>query len=279
MPELPEVEHLRRTLEPRLVGRRIEGVEVLRASVTRRHDSPGTLDAPRLLLGERIRGTARHGKQLAWLTDGPALIVQLGMTGGVFVRDRAGEGAHTHVRWRLEGGACVEFVDPRRFGGITGFPDWSGVVDRWQATLGPDALGIRSGPLVDSLAGRRTSIKAALLDQRVVAGIGNIYADEALFRARVDPHRPAGGLDRREVSGLAAAVRHILARAIELGGSSIRDYRDALDRPGRQQMRFLVYSRAGEPCRRCGRALRSCRLVQRATVWCSKCQPGRGVSI
>jgi formamidopyrimidine-DNA glycosylase len=284
MPELPEVETLRRSLEPALVGRSIAGVNVTRRDMLcAPGDPPGGFSRSRstrppvrlrpdwLLRGATIARLTRRGKQLGIETpDARAIVVHLGMTGGLRVLD-AGERrpAHTHAAWRLDDGRALVFSDARRFGLVRLLP--GGTAGHW-AVLGPDALTITASALATRLAGTRRGVKAALLDQAVLAGVGNIYADEALFASRIHPEARADRLDRDAVRALAGAIRSILRRAIDRGGSTIRDYRDASGRAGGYQDAHAVYGRGGQPCVRCGGELALSRVAQRATVHCPACQ-------
>ncbi len=286
MPELPEVERLRCTLLPHLVGHCFERVRVRRASVI---DGPRT---PRALLvggtGALIAGIARRGKQMALVAqDGRVLVIHLGMTGQVLCRpvtnpDRAasaegplpagaGNDPHVHVAWTTEIGTRVVFRDPRRFGGLWPLTGPAALDRRW-ATLGPDALTIAPEALAAGLAGSRRAIKAALLDQTVLAGVGNIYADEACFVAGIRPSRKALRLKGDEIARLAGAIRTVLASAVAAGGSTLRDYRNADGEAGTFASQHAVYGRGGEPCLRCGRRLREATVAQRTTVWCGGCQ-------
>jgi formamidopyrimidine-DNA glycosylase len=310
MPELPEVEHLRRSLDPWIVGARIASVEVRRGDVVARADGSPRTPAPRgrtndlrdaLLSGAEIVATHRHGKQMAIeARDGRAIVVQLGMTGSVALEtDDLPAGAdarHRHVVWHLET-ACapsptgararraskapdatphalptrMSFRDPRRFGGLTTHPSLASVRAAW-ATLGPDALGVTTNALATALAATRRPVKSALLDQAVVAGVGNIYADESLHAACIHPLTPAAELTTDRIAILAREIRRILSRAIRAGGSTLRDYRDAFGQPGDAVQTHRVYGRGGEPCLGCGGALEQRRLQGRTTVFCPRCQ-------
>lgn len=293
MPELPEVESLRRSLAP-IVGRRIDRVRVLRRDVViAPGDPPGGLARARtgaaaarrvtgaaLLAGARVESLDRRGKQLAVMgDDGRAIIIQLGMTGAVVRTARAGAArsagreAHTHIEWTLDDGAVLAFIDPRRFGGVRAGLSTSDVHALWDGTLGPDALTIRSVALRAALARTDRPIKSALLDQGVLAGVGNIYADEALYAAGVHPGAPAGALTAERVTRLAASIRAVLRRAIAGGGSTLRDYRDANGAPGGFTARHAVYGRGGRPCAACGAMLATGVIAQRTTTWCPVCQP------
>ncbi len=269
MPELPEVETVVRSLAPRLIARRITAVEVrehrLRAALP-----PQFADC---LTGRRIEGLSRHGKYLlAALDDGQIWLVHLGMTGRLTLGP-AGRAAapHDHVRIRLDDGGVVTYNDARRFGRMD--------------VIAPAALGTETGTGVDALSSaltpeilfgltrrRRTSIKALLMDQRRVAGLGNIYVNEILFRAGIRPRRRAGRLGRADCRRLVAATRTVLAEAIRRGGSSISDYVDGLGRTGWFQLRHRVYDRAGAPCRRCATPIRHVVVVGRSSYYCPRCQ-------
>lgn len=276
MPELPEVEHLRRTLARSLPGRRVTGVSLHRPDVCDRPDGRAP-NRPGLLLGGVVRELLRHGKQLAIVTeDGRALRVHLGMTGQLLLvraRERPARSDHVHAAWRLDDGSRMLFRDPRRFGGLAPYATPADLVAREWGDLGPDAASIDGEELAQRLARTGRAIKAALLDQHVLAGVGNIYADESLFKAAIHPLRRTGGIRRPESHRLAAAIRETLALAIAGGGSTLRDYVDAQGRPGRHQHSHLVYGRSGQPCARCGSTLRSIPVSQRTTVFCPACQP------
>ncbi|USO00044.1 MAG: bifunctional DNA-formamidopyrimidine glycosylase/DNA-(apurinic or apyrimidinic site) lyase [Phycisphaeraceae bacterium] len=284
MPELPEAETLRRSLEPALLGRTVERVTVRRRDVivapgdpaggfSRQRADTKPVRFPRelLLAHGRIESLTRHGKQLA-ITDhrGHAVIVHLGMTGSVTCAASPKHPPHTHVTWQLDDGSTLRFADARRFGLLRLAPD--GPAEHW-ARLGPDALTIRAAALHGQLTDTLRPIKAAMLDQHVLAGVGNIYADEALHAAAIHPARIAASLHCDEARALARAVRRVLSAAISQGGSTIRDYRDGSGRPGSFQSRHRVYGRAGLPCLACGSALERCLLAQRTTVFCPNCQP------
>lgn len=277
MPELPEVECVRRTLAV-VVGGTIESATVWR----RDHltsDSPAERRRP--LVGATIDRIDRHGKELALIERGPRrLRIRLGMTGrmlveAVEVRRAPRRVPHEHVRWWIrsrEGGRLLlRCIDPRRFGDLVVFTTSRGFLDD-RSRLGPDARSIEAGDLGTRLAATRRSVKTALLDQRVLAGIGNIYADEALHRARIHPRTPADRLDREAIRRLAEAIGHLLEHAIDAGGTTVRDYRNGLGKPGRGQHLLEVYGRHGERCRSCGGRLVGEVIGQRSTVWCPNCQ-------
>jgi formamidopyrimidine-DNA glycosylase len=282
MPELPEVECVRRTLCPLALGRRVARVRVLRADVCECRDERGcavAVEEARLLRGCTIGAVHRHGKQLAIESrEGPALCVHLGMSGQLRATpDGEGDPAsvpHTHVVWEFgeAGAGPLVFRDARRFGGVWAYPSMDALrAARW-ASLGPDALGADGVRLASTLGHSRRAIKAALLDQRVLAGVGNIYADEALHRSRVRPTRRCARVASAQFEAIARELRGVLREAIDGGGSTLRDYIDASGARGTQQLRHRVYGRAELPCLACGSTLRSAQVAQRTTVWCPECQ-------
>ncbi|MCC5786729.1 MAG: bifunctional DNA-formamidopyrimidine glycosylase/DNA-(apurinic or apyrimidinic site) lyase [Phycisphaerales bacterium] len=294
MPELPEVERIRQSLSPGLIGKRVVGATLHRRDVLvvpgdpaggfsrqRSGESkPRRYEARHLLVGTTVVDVQRLGKELAIVGEtesGPGrsvLLVRLGMTGQLVLLGpgaRASKRDHIHATLRLEGGGRLLFRDPRRFGGLRAFENLESLREHWSG-LGPDALGVTGPVLRKRLGGSARAIKAALLDQRVIAGVGNIYADEALFESGIAPGRAAGSLSEGEASKLASAIRAILARAIEAGGSSIRDYLDAGGVAGMAQTLHRVYGRGGLACQRCGGELAQILLAQRTTVFCPACQ-------
>jgi formamidopyrimidine-DNA glycosylase len=273
VPELPEVETLARDLAPRLAGRTVAAVQLRRPSVLRYPD-PETFIAR--LLGRRIQEVGRRGKYLLHhLEGGDLLVVHLGMSGQWrCALPSEPEPTHLHLLLNLDDGGQLRYRDPRRFGRVLLGTEAELVAAGRLPRLGPEPLDPAFTParLRQRLAGRRAPLKAALLDQRVVAGIGNIYADEACFLARLRPDRAAGSLGRVAAARLHAGLRQVLEVAIQSRGTSIADYRDAWGEIGHGQERLLVYGRAGEPCPRCGRPLGSSRLAGRTTVFCRSCQ-------
>lgn len=275
MPELPEVESVRRALAT-IVGVPVSDCRVHRRDVVRdRHgERRGRLDAADLLVGDRVGATDRRGKQLALVgAKGRVVLLHLGMSGRVLVLgpDAGPPGAHTHLVWTLADGRRVVFRDPRRFGGVWLLDSPGELAARW-AELGPDALGVTGPQLASALGASQRAVKAALLDQRAVAGIGNIYADESLFEARIAPTRACSSLSGPEWARLAAAVRRVLDRAVEAGGSTLRDYRRPDGSAGNAASGHRVYARAGMPCPVCGGAIAGRVLAQRSTCWCPACQ-------
>lgn len=286
MPELPEVETVRRGLQPVMTGRRLVRVEQRRPDLR----FPFPEQFAERLTGARIEALERRAKFLvARLETSEVLIMHLGMSGrfsvsaagqtfgfGDYVYETGADPKHDHVVFHLEGGAAVIYNDPRRFGYMDLVAQGSLETCRHFAALGPEPLGngFNASVLAEALAGKRTPLKAALLDQRVVAGLGNIYVCEALFRARLSPTRLAGGVSLREAERLTRAIQDVLGEAIAAGGSTLRDFAAADGALGGFQERFDVYDREGAPCA-CG-ARRGVveRFVQagRSTFWCPACQ-------
>jgi formamidopyrimidine-DNA glycosylase len=285
MPELPEVEHLRRSLEPTLVGSLVTKAMLHRPDVL---ESPsGSVQDPEraLLADARVTGLRRHGKQLAVISsDGRALRIHLGMSGRVDVAPwperPSGDPAatHCHAAWQVrktDGSTWwMGFRDPRRFGGLLALATPDELAELWRP-LGPDAHLARPEDAVDALRGRRRQAKAALLDQAVLAGVGNIYADEALFAAGVHPLMSLHRLREPALVRLIAELQRILRAAIASGGSSLRDYRDASGAPGWFQTEHAVYGRGGLPCRVCGALLKESTVAGRTTSHCPRCQTRR----
>jgi formamidopyrimidine-DNA glycosylase len=270
MPELPEVETVMRALQARLVGRRLVGVDQRRPDL--RFPLPAEL--PDRLAGRAVTGFARRAKFIqCFLDDGWTLLLHLGMSGRLLF-DGEPRGPHEHLTFRFDDATALRFVDPRRFGMLDLCPTTTLSAHRWLAHLGlePLDLGFTGAALVTTLSGRRSPLKVALMDQRLVVGVGNIYASEALYRARLSPLRPAGSLKRAEATRLAASIQAVLRDAIAAGGSSLRDYVQADGELGNFQRDFQVYDRAEHPCARCGRPILRLVQGQRATFWCRHCQ-------
>lgn len=282
MPELPEVETVRRGLEPALVGRRIARVHLARKDLR----VPFPPRFAKRLEGRRIEGLRRRAKYLlAELDSGETLVIHLGMSGRLTIENgalaefhnaRKNLDAHDHVLIILEGGRRLVFNDPRRFGLMTLVPTTEIETDKLFRKLGIEPLNgaLDDKSLLARFAKRRTSLKAALIDQSVIAGVGNIYASEALHRARLSPRRLASTLKPEGARRLSTAVKAVLAEAVEAGGSTLRDYVRSDGSPGYFQHRFAVYDRAGERCPRalCRGTIR--RIVQsnRSTFYCPACQ-------
>lgn len=285
MPELPEVEAIRRRIEPALAGGSIQRCIVTRRDVVRDPLGRRTGRIPRSLLGEgrRLDSIDRRGKQVILrLTGGGGIVIRLGMSGRLDLRPsslRRRTPDHRHLTWTIRSvdrdpGTTMrlEFIDPRRFGGVHLARDEQDLEDRLLGRLGPEGLQIAGPALFERLAGTRRVVKTALLDQSVVAGVGNIYADESLHAARIHPGRPGSSLTRSEAGRLATAIREILGRAVEAGGSTIRDHRLPDGSEGGFAARLTVYGRAGSTCERCGTILEESRISARSTTWCPTCQ-------
>jgi formamidopyrimidine-DNA glycosylase len=273
LPELPEVETVTADLRPHLVGRTITGCD-LRFPAIVRHPSPAAFAAG--VTGRTIDTMSRRGKYiLHHLDSGELLVVHLGMTGQWrYVPAQTEEPAHLHAVFELDDGYQLRYRDVRRFGRLLLGSEQELVGDRKMPRLGPEPIdpAFTATDLYRRLHVRRAPLKALLLDQMVVAGVGNIYADEACFQARVRPDRAANTLSREAVGRLREALDLSLRRAIANRGSSVSDYRDAWGEAGRQQEELLVYGRGGQPCVRCGRPLSLVRLAGRSTVFCRRCQ-------
>jgi formamidopyrimidine-DNA glycosylase len=267
MPELPEVETVRARLEPLLAGRTLEHVEIRDGRLTRPFDP---LLVASELQGERVTAVERRGKYLLLRLDtGRALVVHLRMTGSF----RGEETPHTRAVITLDDGTRVIYRDVRRFG--TWLLLEPGELDAYlDAKLGAEPLGRGFGPraLGAALEGRRAPIKAALLDQRTVAGLGNIYVDEALWRARIHPLKPARELGEDEIRALHRAIRAALRMGIARQGATLRDYVQPDGGRGRMQHEFKVYGRGGEQCHRCGTPIEKTRAGGRGTWFCPSCQ-------
>ena len=280
MPELPEVETVRRGLLPVMEGAVIARAEVNRPDL--RWPLPDRM-ADRLT-GRRVTALRRRSKYiLADLDSGETLLVHLGMSGrmlisgaqlGSFYHDHPAPQKHDHVVLNMDSGARITFNDARRFGAMDLMP--TGGTHPLLAGLGPEPFGndFNEPYLAGRLKGRKTPIKTALLDQRIVAGLGNIYVAETLFRARISPLRLAGDLAEPQVHGLVPVIRDVLAEAIEAGGSSLRDFRQANGELGYFSKHFQVYDREGDPCETPGCSGVITRTVQsgRSSFWCPTCQ-------
>jgi formamidopyrimidine-DNA glycosylase len=261
VPELPEVENVVRTLAPHLTGRRI-----LSASFTSRFVTAGDRRKLASHLAERtILNVGRRGKFIVMTLDQGMLAVHLGMTGKLLIDGTAGE--HTHGVFRLDHGILL-YDDPRQFGRI----EWSATKLSRIAALGPEPLEIGFDAFIERLRNRKTRIKPLLLNQKFLAGMGNIYVDEALFRAGIHPLASAARLSRARAARLYQAMREVLQLAIEHRGSSVSDYVDANGERGGFQLLHRVYGREGEPCVECGAPIRKTVVAQRGTHYCAKCQ-------
>lgn len=266
MPELPEVETVVRTLRPTLLNRRIAAIVHLREDIV----TPASENLAARLVSRRIIEIHRRGKRIIiQLDDGNCWYVHLGMTGRLTIEPKdAPRRAHTHLILNLGQSQELRFVDPRRFGGVF----WCGASPA-DESMGPEPLSLAPRELFERLSRTNRSIKSALLDQKMVAGIGNIYADEALFDAQIHPLTIATKISAEQSRRLNTAIKRVLKRAIEHRGSTLRDYVDANGEPGDFQKVHRVYDREGEPCLRCGAAIVRIIVAQRSTCFCPRCQP------
>jgi len=269
MPELPEVETTRRGLAPHLVGRRVDGVLLRRPDLR----WPIPPEVALRLPGQRIDAVRRRAKYLLLDTDAGSALLHLGMSGVLRVLPGAAAVAvHDHVDLQLDDGRVLRFTDPRRFGCLLWQP--AGETHALLQQLGPEPLSdaFDAQYLYQRSRGRKAPIKAFLMDQAVVVGVGNIYAAESLFRAGIAPGRAAGSVSRERYGRLVAAVKTILVHAITRGGTTLRDFLNPDGAPGYFEQELFVYGREGEPCKTCGRTLRDGRMGNRATAWCPGCQ-------
>jgi formamidopyrimidine-DNA glycosylase len=291
MPELPEVETVRLGLARVMTGNRIAAVKLRRSDL--RFPLPEDFSAR--LAGQEVQSLTRRAKYLvASLSSGESLIMHLGMSGRFTVLhadgrmkslgdaemqaqdESPGAGLHDHVMFQLEDGTRIIYSDPRRFGMMDIHPthDLAGHWLTQRLGIEPLSRDLNAKYLVQALRGRKAPLKSVLVDQRLIAGIGNIYACEVLFRARLSPRRTAGSLENLHLQKLVSAIRGVLKEAIKAGGSTLRDYAGADGSPGAFQHRFSVYDREGQPCRRRGCTGKIRRIVQsgRSTFYCPKCQ-------
>ena len=270
MPELPEVETTRRGIRGAIRGRQVAAL-LLREPRLRWRVDPRL---PAMIAGQRVRDVRRRAKYLIIDLDAGSLILHLGMSGSLRVLDPATPlEPHDHYDLLLESGRCLRFNDPRRFGSLL----WSAgdpADHPLLAQLGPEPLtsAFNADYLARRARGRRVAIKQFLMDQRVVVGVGNIYASEALYRAGVHPRRAAGRVGGARLAALVEAIRAVLGDAIRAGGTTLRDYVGADGTPGYFRQRLYVYERAGRPCRRCRTPVRQMVQGQRSTYYCPRCQ-------
>jgi len=269
MPELPEVETVVRTLRPRLLGRMIRSVHVHRPDIL----CPPGVDLASELSDRPVISIDRRGKRIVFsLDNGDRFYIHLGMTGQLTVVPTLPATppapTHTHLEIRFDGD-LLRFRDPRRFGGVW----WVGRAEA-DAGMGPEPLTLRPSQLARQLAGTTRAIKVALLDQKLIAGLGNIYVDEALFAAGIHPLTPANRLTVEQVHALNRSIKATLRRAIRHRGSTLRDYMDADGEAGGFQKLHKVYDRKGQPCRVCSTPIERIVLGGRSTHFCPTCQPG-----
>lgn len=270
MPELPEVETTRRGIEPHLQGRRITKVVVRQPQL--RWPVPGDLD--QLLVGREIGGVQRRGKYLLMPFSHGQLIMHLGMSGSLrIVPAGSAVQKHDHLDIELSSGQALRYTDPRRFGAVLWQPNGE-PLHPLLSELGPEPLTdeFDGAYLFQRSRGRKAPVKTFLMDSHIVVGVGNIYANEALFGSGIRPDRAAGRVSLTRYERLAQEVKFVLARSIKQGGTTLRDFVGGDGKPGYFQQQLQVYGRGGEECRVCGTALDEVRLGQRTTVYCRCCQ-------
>ena len=270
MPELPEVETTLRGISPHVLGRRI-CVLVVRDARLR---WPIPSDLPEKLQGQRIESLRRRGKYILICTEGGTFIVHLGMSGSWRIAGaEQPPRKHDHHDLILDNGVCLRYHDPRRFGCLLWTednPDQHPLI----ASLGPEPLeqGFTASYLHQLAGNRQIAVKSFIMDSHVVVGVGNIYANEALFRAGIAPQRAAGAISLEQYERLVKAIRDVLEASIQQGGTTLRDFVNESGNPGYFKQTLQVYARGGEPCRICGEAILTSRMGQRATYWCPVCQ-------
>ncbi len=270
MPELPEVETTRRGIEPHVNGKTITEV------IVRRHDLRQPVSADFAAIeGRKIHTVRRRSKYLLLgIDDGSSLLIHLGMSGSLRVIPPSSDWkTHDHVGITLSNGKQLRFHDPRRFGlvlRISGDPEQHPLL----ANLGPEPLedGFTAEHLAAACAKRSAAIKLVIMDAKVVVGVGNIYASEALFRAGIPPKTPAKRVSKPKLTRLVQSIREVLSDAIQEGGTTLRDFLNSDGEPGYFRQKLFVYERKNEPCRVCGTPIRHAVLGQRSTYWCPKCQ-------
>ena len=272
MPELPEVETTKRGIEPFIVG------ETIAAVVVRNKNLRWPAQVPQALVGQQISHVGRRAKYLLITTPIGTLIVHLGMSGSLRLVDaKAAVKTHDHIDLQFDSGHCLRYNDPRRFGSFHFYK--ADPAEHWLLVdLGPEPLGndFSGEHLFQQARRRRIAVKNHIMDSKVVVGVGNIYAAEALFSAGIRPTVQAGRVTRVGYERLASHISQILARAIQVGGTTLRDFVGSDGQPGYFRQSLNVYGRAGEPCRVCSSPLKGMVLGQRATVYCPKCQKASG---
>ena len=269
MPELPEVETTRRGVAPHILGRRVERLILRQPKL--RWTVPA--DLPSRLRGQTVQSVERRAKYLLLGTPGGTLLIHLGMSGSLrILTESCAPGPHDH--FDIDFGDCyLRFRDPRRFGALlwTTAPTASHPL---LVHLGPEPLSDDlNGPYLHRCArGRRTAVKSFIMDGRVVVGVGNIYASEALFLSGIHPHRPCGRISLARYQRLASSIKQVLQSAIEQGGTTLRDFHNQAGNPGYFARQLRVYGKSGDPCPSCGLPIRQRRIGQRSSFFCSKCQ-------
>lgn len=270
MPELPEVETSRRGIAPHILGKRFETVVIRQQRL--RWPVPDTLRT--VLPGLVLDSVERRGKYLLLATGEGTLILHLGMSGNLRIVDSGLEiRKHDHVDFIFAGDTVLRFNDPRKFGAVL----WTtGPVEQHPllANLGPEPLSAAFDAkyLLNRTRNRHLPIKSLIMDSRIVVGVGNIYASESLFMAGLQPQRPAGDIDAEDCRRLAEAIKSVLQRAIDQGGTTLRDFTNAQGKPGYFQQALLVYGRGGEPCLTCAEPIQQLKISQRSSYYCRSCQ-------
>ncbi len=272
MPELPEVETVRRSLESHLVGKMVTGIDLLLERILKK---PEPKEFCGLLTNKKITAMDRRGKYLLIRLEGNyTWVIHLRMTGQLIYTNEKMKHKHLRLAFHLNDGNWLNFIDMRTFGSMYLLPDDRLGEITCLATMGPEPLdkSFYLEELSQKLSKRRGALKAVLLDQSVVAGLGNIYVDEALFEAKIDPRREAATLKENEVAQLHKAIIKVLEKAVTNRGTTFRDYLDGAGKKGSNQQFLNVYQRSGEPCVRCGTEISKIRVGGRGTSYCSKCQ-------
>ena len=270
MPELPEVETTRAGIAPHILNRQVESVVVRQPKL--RWQVPSELKSK--LEGDRVKEVSRRGKYLLLRTDRGTVIIHLGMSGSLrILKSVEAAGKHDHVDIVFEGSVILRYTDPRRFGCVLWTEDQP-LAHQLLSSLGPEPLSDQFDQqyMFAKSRSRSVPIKSFIMDSKVVVGVGNIYANEALFHAGIRPLQPAGKVSQVRYAKLTDAIKAVLQEAITQGGTTLRDFVGGDGKPGYFAQQLDVYGRAGQACKRCGRTLKEVRLAQRATVYCTGCQ-------
>lgn len=270
MPELPEVETTRRGIEPHILGNTLTRVVVRNASL--RWPVPRNLD--KILAGLKVESLTRRGKYLLLGFPAGSVIIHLGMSGSLrMVACDSERNKHDHVEFVFQDGMCLRLRDPRRFGAVL-YTSKDPLQHKLLVNLGPEPLqrGFSGRHLYDHSRGKKVAVKLFIMNSKIVVGVGNIYANEALFLAGIHPKRVAGRLTAERYDRLAQAIKNVLRAAIKSGGTTLRDFTAEDGRPGYFQQKLNVYGKAGEPCPGCGTPIKHTTLGQRATYFCPHCQ-------
>ncbi len=270
MPELPEVETTRRGIAPHIQGQCVTKIIVRNPNL--RYGVPKNLSKE--FVGQTVNAVERRGKYLLFTSDAGAMMVHLGMSGSLrYLATALAPGKHDHVDIMFNNHGCLRFHDPRRFGSVLWLPQGE-PEHKLLANIGPEPLSddFNGNYLLKRAQGRRTAVKNLIMDSNVVAGVGNIYANEALFMARIHPLRAAGRISLKRYQVLVTEIKQVLQAAIASGGSTLRDFVNSDGKPGYFAFEHKVYGRDGQPCQSCGAKLKLVRLGQRATVYCGRCQ-------